>query len=215
MAPAPRNNDTSSPAQQVQNSSRLGTSPYGPSIFGARKIRVTMPTDETDATAAAGRQRREGSLPSGKTKASASGHRNSTGHSKATSAAQAPSVDPGCPWSASPATAPAAITTATDSGPASRIHATRLPGRRSATNRPTAADTSPATTKAPSAAAGVGCSAPRDAATTLTATPAAAAASVAAAIAQAIHRGARDIAAILAHRRADDHRASAETLRRC
>jgi hypothetical protein len=194
----------------MSKGSGFGTLPYGPSSFGARKSRVTIPTDATQATAAAGRQRGDGSRPSGKTKASASGQRKSTGHSNATSVAHAPSVESGCPWSASPATASPVITTATDSGPASRIHAIRFPGRRSATNRPTEEGTRTATRRPASPAGGTERSAPCDAATTLTTMPATAAASVAAAIAEAVHRSVRDIAPILPDRVPPDHRASAE-----
>jgi hypothetical protein len=62
---------------------------------------------------------------------------NSTGHSAASTASQRPAVDPRSSVSSSSFRASAHITTPTDSAPASRIQATRLPGRRSATNAPT------------------------------------------------------------------------------
>jgi hypothetical protein len=145
----------------------------------------TSPPHATAASAAIGRQRGDGRRPSGYTYASASGHRNSTGHCSAASAAHAAVFDPGSPCRASSRNPSAANTTATVSGPTSRIHATRLPGCRSATNSPTAAGaTIPSRNGAAVQASSEWC-APRPAATRFRTTAAVPAAAAAAAVRQA------------------------------
>ena len=73
---------------------------------------------EPAAKSAYGRQRFDGSRPSGNTNAIASGHAKKTGHSEATSAAHdPPGSDPGCASSATHAYGVAASTAASDSAP--------------------------------------------------------------------------------------------------
>ena len=129
----------------------------------AKISRKQIPKPTNAAALATGRQRGEGKAPSGKTNASASGHRNSTGHGAATVAAQRPRV---VSPSSSATTLPS-ITTATASAPTSRIHATTLPGRRSETNSPTSAAGKMPASRAGAAAA---FSAPPTTATTIVAT---------------------------------------------
>ena len=83
-----------------------------------------MPTPSTAAAHATGRQRGDGSDPSGKTNASASGHRKITGHGAETVAAHSPSVvSPSCS-----ATALAIITIVTDSDPDQQDPRHEVPG---------------------------------------------------------------------------------------
>jgi hypothetical protein len=175
-------------------------SPDEVSSSGTNTSIVTRPPQAAQASAATGRQRGDGSRPSGNTYASASGHRKSTGHCWATSRAQAPTVESRSPCSARCATLSAHITTATDSGPASRIHATRLPGRRSATNRPTDAGAATEITNSTADAASSDVSAPRPSATTFTTAAAIAVATAVAAITHATGRSALDIPVMLSHR---------------
>ena len=82
---------------------------------------------EPAAKSAYGRQRSEGSRPSGNTNAIASGHAKKTGHSEATSAAHdPPGSDPGCASSATHAYGVAASTAASDSAPRTRIQPIEL-----------------------------------------------------------------------------------------
>jgi hypothetical protein len=110
-------------------------------------------------------------------------------------AAHAPSRESGWRWSATPATTPATITSATDSAPASRIQAIRLRGRRSATNSPTHAGAAIAGSSGRAAARGSVSTPACGAAARLTTTITSASPSAAAVAAQAVGRSHLTIAA--------------------
>ena len=96
---------------------------------------TTIPAHTTNAAHATGRQRGDGSDLSGKTKASASGHRNNTGHGDATVAARQPERVVAIVLQRQRGHAVGRRTIATDAAPSSRITRDPVPGRRSATNK--------------------------------------------------------------------------------
>ena len=95
---------------------------------------------EPAAKSAYGRQRDEGSRPSGNTNAIVNGQAKKTGHNEEASAAhEPPGSDPGCASSATQAYGVAVSTTASERAPPSRIQPTELRDRRDTINAPTTA----------------------------------------------------------------------------
>ena len=105
------------------------------------------------------------------------------------------------------------MTVATDSAPASRIHATVVSGRRSSSTSPTQAGVPIPTTSAKADHSSSGTSAPCAFATAAITMPPASATSVQAAMATASGRAKRCTSAILSHTLATRHGASPECLR--